>query len=477
MLNFKKIHPSFSLIELTIYIALFGVLTFALFNIFGSVINFGNLAKKQNDDIPIYVSNPVRITIPFSTPLPADLNPLPKPVIPLPPDKPVMPRPGPGGPNYQYCLTQFRVEKCGTASEGCYVCTCDETACDNVVGCFQCHKAFIEDPKNSGACECEDIKETITDEYPNSLISYDIFNPVQINIVPLPNDDWEWRVPMPPKGSDIFPIDPYYQFAWNDSVGWINFNDTKVNVKNNEIIGTANVLSGGDVISFNCNDTGSCAKSNYKVTVDTTTGDLHGYAWSDNYGWLSFNCLEGSESKTSVCGTSNYKVSIDQHNGEWSGHAWSSNIGWISFNCETGGTNGSNVCATSNYKVSDSRGKKGILSGSYTDADGKTVVLEYPYDSYRKWKITSMTPTSSTSGTSVTISGIAGEYFYEKPIVRLIKSGSNPIFSNTNFTFVSQSLISGGTFDLRGVQPGSYNLQVIDYYGNIGELTNAFTVN
>jgi hypothetical protein len=55
-------------------------------------------------------------------------------------------------------------------------------------------------------------------------------------------------------------------------------------MKSNEIAGTANVISGGDTISFNCNDTGSCAKSNYKVTVDTTTGDLHGYAWSDNYG-------------------------------------------------------------------------------------------------------------------------------------------------------------------------------------------------
>jgi hypothetical protein len=99
MFYLKKSHQSFTLIELTIYIALFGILTFVLFNIFGSVLNLGNLAKKQNENLPLYVTNPIRISIPFTVPLPSDLNPLPKPVIPLPPDKPVLPEPGPGGPN------------------------------------------------------------------------------------------------------------------------------------------------------------------------------------------------------------------------------------------------------------------------------------------------------------------------------------------------------------------------------------------
>jgi hypothetical protein len=88
-----------------------------------------------------------------------------------------------------------------------------------------------------------------------------------------------------------------------------------------------------------------------------------------------------------------------------------------------------------------------------------------------------MTPTSGTSGTSVSISGISGTYFYDKPLVMLIKDGSNPIFSSTNFTFSSQDLIASGAFDLRGVPPGVYDLQVVDFYGNIGKLDNAFTVN
>jgi len=87
-----------------------------------------------------------------------------------------------------------------------------------------------------------------------------------------------------------------------------------------------------------------------------------------------------------------------------------------------------------------------------------------------------MTPTTGTSGTSVTVSGISGEFFYEKPLVELVKAGSNPIFPTNNFTFVSQDLISNGSFDLRGVAPGTYDLRVTDFYGNVGIKKNAFTV-
>lgn len=55
-------------------------------------------------------------------------------------------------------------------------------------------------------------------------------------------------------------------------------------------------------------------------------GNVSGWAWSENIGWISFNCEnQGS------CGTSNYGVNIDP-SGKFSGYAWSENIGWISFN-------------------------------------------------------------------------------------------------------------------------------------------------
>ena len=47
-------------------------------------------------------------------------------------------------------------------------------------------------------------------------------------------------------------------------------------------------------------------------------GNLSGYAWSDNIGWISFS------------GT-NYGVTVDS-SGNLGNYAWSDNVGWISFN-------------------------------------------------------------------------------------------------------------------------------------------------
>ena len=78
-----------------------------------------------------------------------------------------------------------------------------------------------------------------------------------------------------------------------------------------------------------------------KTTQASTTPDgaMHGYAWSSNTGWLSFNCMEGSATGGSVCATSPYKVTATRQtlpSGHpevvFSGDAWSPSIGWVSFN-------------------------------------------------------------------------------------------------------------------------------------------------
>lgn len=56
-----------------------------------------------------------------------------------------------------------------------------------------------------------------------------------------------------------------------------------------------------------------------------TTDDIAGYAWSENIGWVSFNCTNTS------CAGSNYGVNLNGDN-TLSGYAWSDSIGWISFN-------------------------------------------------------------------------------------------------------------------------------------------------
>lgn len=62
------------------------------------------------------------------------------------------------------------------------------------------------------------------------------------------------------------------------------------------------------------------------VTEAATNASLSGYAWSDNIGWVSFNCNDANS-----CSTSNYAVTMDGQSGNLSGYAWSDNIGWISF--------------------------------------------------------------------------------------------------------------------------------------------------
>ncbi len=57
------------------------------------------------------------------------------------------------------------------------------------------------------------------------------------------------------------------------------------------------------------------------------SGNVAGFAWSANTGWISFNCTN-----TSTCGTISYGVNVDVTTGSTTGYAWSSNVGWISFN-------------------------------------------------------------------------------------------------------------------------------------------------
>ena len=63
-----------------------------------------------------------------------------------------------------------------------------------------------------------------------------------------------------------------------------------------------------------------------KIARAGISDNVRGFAWSENIGWISFNCTNDS-----TCGTVDYGVNIDQATGNFSGYAWSSNIGWVSF--------------------------------------------------------------------------------------------------------------------------------------------------
>jgi len=77
--------------------------------------------------------------------------------------------------------------------------------------------------------------------------------------------------------------------------------------------------------------------------VVNTYHNVYGWAWSDNIGWMSFNCKNDYNGNGTMgpdymaeledrCDDSNYGVDIATSTGIFSGYAWSDNIGWISFN-------------------------------------------------------------------------------------------------------------------------------------------------
>lgn len=100
-----------------------------------------------------------------------------------------------------------------------------------------------------------------------------------------------------------------------------------------------------------------------------TPGNLKGYAWSSNIGWISLNCLDGSTTGGSVCGTgtgqSNYSVNVNPTTGAFSGYAWSSNIGWLSFQ-SSDVTSQCGTVASLNLTTNKVSGWGRFLSGSTT---------------------------------------------------------------------------------------------------------------
>ncbi|MCL5006663.1 MAG: hypothetical protein M1153_00740 [Patescibacteria group bacterium] len=156
---------------------------------------------------------------------------------------------------------------------------------------------------------------------------------------------------LPQKALASTNIDAANHWAWNDNVGWLDFYSTgNVNVAGTGLSGYAS--SSLDYIALDCNTSPNgniCGTSNFQVTNDGS-GNLAGWAWNDNVGWISFcgNSSGGSiwNGSTWVCPSSpTYEATIDSA-GNFQGWAWNDNVGWISFNCDN-----TNSCGTVNYLV------------------------------------------------------------------------------------------------------------------------------
>ncbi len=117
-------------------------------------------------------------------------------------------------------------------------------------------------------------------------------------------------------------------------------------------------------LSFNCTSGGNCATTDYGVDIDKITGELVGYAWSPNYGWLKFGGLDGFPVGD---GTTSSNASIDLATGKVSG--------WVRF-C-AGADNPITCKGSSNLNILKNGGWDGWVSlrgtgygVTFTTADG-----------------------------------------------------------------------------------------------------------
>ncbi len=104
-------------------------------------------------------------------------------------------------------------------------------------------------------------------------------------------------------------IDSTYKYAWGENIGWINFgcDNCNVHITDSGLSGYALSKTIGWIYLDDI--------------VNDGEGNLSGYAWSENGGYIKFNPTNGGV--------------IINSSGEWTGSALGENIGWIIFdNCD-----------------------------------------------------------------------------------------------------------------------------------------------
>jgi hypothetical protein len=178
----------------------------------------------------------------------------------------------------------------------------------------------------------------------------------------------------------------------NAAPTWDDCNQTDNNFDNFGVTRSFDSLSGfaatanSGFISMNCSDSptmgGGCQSGDHLVTVDAG-GNYHGWAWGEGLGWISFNCentgscFDGGAS-TNPCGGNdgNWRVceTWDATDGrfELHGWAWSDAVGWISFNGDDRG----GACSGMEYcDWAVVAGTAGTLL-TFQEAGGQMQVLE-----------------------------------------------------------------------------------------------------
>lgn len=256
-------------------------------------------------------------------------------------------------------------------------------------------------------------------------------------------------------------MDPVDHWAWSgDGVGWIDFSPALGNVRvplgSGDFYGYAYIPSTNGYISLNCETTASCGTVSYKAYSDAAS-DLHGWAWSDQFGWLSFNSAETTS-------TIAYKVAVSTTTGDFSGWAWSENVGWLSFNS-------ADTTSTVAYKVKAAprlgrpiNSVRVVITVAYNVA---TVSPLYYSDTYdfsvalgqpSLVTISNVTPGQATSTVTLLITG---SNFQSGAAVKLARIGELDILPTSSCTLTGSTQFSCA-FDVTGKAKGKWDVVVIN---------------
>lgn len=133
----------------------------------------------------------------------------------------------------------------------------------------------------------------------------------------------------------------------DQGIGWISFNCTDTGTCNSpnldygvnidfEGTKTMSGLAWSENIgflSFESGDLSGCPAGTCSASIDTSVDPYELRGWgrvlSMSDGWVSLNCKDAG---VGVCGDSNYKVTMNPTTGKFSGWAWGSDVvGWIDF--------------------------------------------------------------------------------------------------------------------------------------------------
>jgi len=151
---------------------------------------------------------------------------------------------------------------------------------------------------------------------------------------------------------NIDPDNDGSQYAWCQTVGWINFEPCYGGVTVSDS-GLSGFAWGENIGWINLSP-------QYGGVFNDGYGNLSGFAWGENIGWINFDPKVPGDA-------TDYGVVVDA-DGDFSGWAWGENIGWISFQSDMPVPHKVKACRV-NFKDLANFAEQWLQAGVTFDAD------------------------------------------------------------------------------------------------------------